>query len=138
MSDEIYTVDQFARRLKLHPKTVLRFIREGRVRAVKVGRSWRILASELEAFGGVPPPQDAVGARVTAIVDAPDISPERAQALASFVTSLRMGSETPARAMSLDVAHDPARRHVKVVILGSPQDTAALLQVLGFWLDQGR
>ena len=28
MSEEVYTVEQFAERLKLHPKTVLRFIRD--------------------------------------------------------------------------------------------------------------
>ena len=40
MSEEVYTVGQFAERLKLHPKTVLRFIHEGRVRAVKVRCVW--------------------------------------------------------------------------------------------------
>ena len=138
MSDEIYTVEQVAERLKLHPKTVLRFIREGRLRAVKVGRSWRILRAELAAFGGFPAAENAPGVRVTAIVDVADIGPERAQRLASFVTSLRMGAETPARPMSLDIAHDPALRHVKVVIVGAAPDTAALLQALSFWLEQGR
>jgi len=138
MSEEVYTVEQFAERLKLHPKTVLRFIREGRVRAVKVGRSWRILRSELEAFGGFSPAANAAGVRVTAIVDVPDISAERAQRLAAFVTSARLGAETPPRPMSLDVAHDPALRHVKVVVVGAADDVATLLRVLNFWLEQGR
>ena len=49
MSEEVYTVEQFAERLKLHPKTVLRFIKDGRLRAVKVGKSYRILRTEMEA-----------------------------------------------------------------------------------------
>jgi excisionase family DNA binding protein len=138
MSDDVYTVEQFAERLKLHPKTVLRFIHEGRLRAVKVGRSYRILRSDMEAFGGFSPPTSAGGVRVTSIVDVPDISPERAQRLASFCTSARMGAETPARPMSLDVAHDPALRHVKVIIVGALEDVATMLRMLNFWLDQGR
>ena len=63
MSEEVYTVEQFAERLRLHPKTVRRFIREGRLRAVKVGRSYRILRSDMEAFG--IPRSNAAPVRVT-------------------------------------------------------------------------
>ena len=65
MSEEVYTVEQFAERLKLHPKTVLRFIREGRVRAVKVGKSYRILRSEMEALTGAAPGAEPTAFRVT-------------------------------------------------------------------------
>jgi excisionase family DNA binding protein len=134
MSEEVYTVEQFAARLKLHPKTVLRFIREGRLRAVKVGRGWRILRSDLEAFGVAP---SAVGpARVTSIVDVPRVSPEQAQHVARLMTSLRMGGETPSDPVSVDVAHDPAAGSVKVVLVGSPSDVAAMLRILGVWLEQ--
>lgn len=138
MSEEIYTVEQFADRLKLHPKTVLRFIREGRLRAVKVGRSWRILRSELEAFGVIPPPGNAARVRVTSIVDVPEIGPERAQQLARLMTSARMGVEPPPEPLSIDVAHDPARRAVKVILVGSPGDVSAMLRVLSVWIEQPR
>src|ERR1700757_3121044 len=110
MSDRVYTVEQFAELVKLHPKTVLRFIKEGRVRAVKVGRGYRILRSELEALTGVGlgRPQRAA-ARVTSIVDIPDVDAEAAQRLARLLPSLRMGRETPTDPMSLDIAYDEAR-----------------------------
>src|SRR5438477_12607628 len=94
MSEEVYTVEQFAERLKLHPKTVLRFIKDGRLRAVKVGKSYRILRSELEAMTGVVT-GGATAIRVTSIVDLPDVSADNAQRIARQVTSLRMGRETP-------------------------------------------
>lgn len=138
MSDEIYTVEQFAERLKLHPKTVLRFIREGRLRAVKVGRSYRIPKSSLEALGVAPPASDIGRVRVTAILDVPDVSPDQAQEIARLVTSLRMSAAAPADPMSMDVAHDPVARSVKVVLVGSPGDVAATLRVLDVWLEQSR
>lgn len=130
MTEQVYTVEQFAERLKLHPKTVRRFIREGRVRAVKVGKSYRILRSELEAMTGVVLGAGRSGARVTSIVDLPDVEAAKAQHLARVLPALRMGREAQADPMSLDVAYDPARKHLKVVIVGSPADNAAVLQVL--------
>jgi excisionase family DNA binding protein len=137
MSEEVYTVEQFAERLKVHPKTVLRFIKEGRLRAVKVGRAYRILRSDLEAFGIVAP-RSAAGARTTAIVDVPNVSPERAQQIARTLSATRMGAETPAEPMSLNVAHDPVTRQVKVVLVGAPLDVAAMLRVIDVLLEQGR
>lgn len=146
MSEEVYTVEQFAERLKLHPKTVLRFIREGRLRAVKVGKSYRILRSQMEAMTGIPAGDYRIsletgGAalsrgegpskiRVTSIVDLPDIGPQTAQRLARLLPSARMGQEAHPDLMSLDVAYDPARRNLKVIIVGAPSDTAAMLKMV--------
>ncbi|HEX3700819.1 MAG TPA: helix-turn-helix domain-containing protein [Phenylobacterium sp.] len=135
MSEDIYTVEQFAERLKLHPKTVLRFIREGRLRAVKVGRAYRILRSDMEAFGVVAPRSNAARVRVTSIVDVPDISPERAQHLARLITSARMGGEAQPDPMHIDVAHDPHLRQVKVVLVGSPIDVSAMLRMVALFLE---
>lgn len=130
MSEEVYTVEQFAERLKLHPKTVLRFIREGRVRAVKVGRSYRILRSDLEAMTGVVQGDAPKTVRVTSIVDMADVSPDLAQQMGRTLPALRMGRETPAEPMSLDVVYDPARRHLKIVIVGAPDDTSTILKMI--------
>ncbi len=130
MSEEVYTVEQFAERLKLHPKTVLRFIREGRLRAVKMGKSYRILRSEFDAFTGIAPKERPSRARVTAIVDLPGVTPESAQRLARVLPSARMGQQTPADPMSIDVAHDPANDHVKVVLVGAPGDVASMLRMV--------
>lgn len=130
MSEEVYTVEQFAERLKLHPKTVLRFIREGRVRAVKMGKSYRILRSDFDAFAGVTPKERPARARVTAIVDLPGVRPEAAQRLARVLPSARMGQETPVDPMTIDVVHDPANDHVKVVLVGAPGDVASMLRMV--------
>lgn len=138
MSEEVYTVEQFAERLKLHPKTVLRFIREGRIRAVKVGRSYRILRSDLEAFGLVPSAVGRSQVRTTSIVDVPDLTPEQAQHLARVVTSARLGRQPGDHPLSIAVAHDPLLRQAKVVLAGTPGDVAAMLRLIDVWLEQAR
>jgi len=130
MSEEVYTVEQFAERLKLHPKTVLRFIKDGRLRAVKVGKSYRILRSDMEAMTGVVLGPVAKAPRVTSIVDMDDVSPDLAQRLGRMLPSLRMGREARPDPMSLNVVYDEAHRHLKIVIVGSPGDTSAILAMI--------
>jgi hypothetical protein len=109
---------------------VLRFIREGRLRAVKLGKSYRILRSDFDAFAGVVPKERPAGARVTAIVDLPGMSPEAAQRLARVLPSARMGQTAHPDPMSIDVVHDPDRDHVKVVLIGAPGDVASMLRMV--------
>ncbi len=45
-----YTVEQIASLLEMHPKTIQRYIREGKLLAHKVGKSWRIHGHDLSIF----------------------------------------------------------------------------------------
>lgn len=135
-----HTVEQVAERLKLHPKTVLRFIREGRLRATRVGKSYRIVASDLDAFAGV----DASAAaskrmvRVTSILEVSDLGLERAQTIATFLSAAIMSSEARPDPIQLTTAFDQAARLLKVVVIGSPADTAQLLQLAQIQLENLR
>src|SRR3954464_6264237 len=107
MSEEVYTVEHAAERLKLHPKTVLRFIRDGRLRATRLGKSYRILRSDLETLAGAAPARsDGVSARVTAIVDLDGLDDQRAQRLSVLLSSARMGNEARPDPMNISIAHD--------------------------------
>ena len=50
MADQILTCDQVAKMLQLHPLTVLRYIKEGKIKGIKLGRVYRIRESEIEKF----------------------------------------------------------------------------------------
>ena len=50
MDNMYYTVDQISELLSLHPKTVQRYIREGKLRATKIGKGWRITGHDLSVF----------------------------------------------------------------------------------------
>ena len=52
MHEEWFTVEQIARRLQVHPDTVRRWLRDGRLRGRNFGgkTGYRVRASELEAF----------------------------------------------------------------------------------------
>lgn len=134
MSEYPYTVEQAADRLRLHPKTVLRFIREGRLQAMKVGRAYRIPSGALDALAGVAPATSNL-ARVTGIVDIEAVDDEGIRRLSALVGAAHLGGGHGER-LRVDLAHDPGRRSLKVVTIGSPGDVAALLKLIDIWLER--
>lgn len=50
MTKEYYSVEQISKLLDIHPKTVQRYIREGKIRASKVGKFWRVSGHDLSVF----------------------------------------------------------------------------------------
>lgn len=48
--DDYYTVNQVALILKVHPLTIRRYIKEGKLRAIRAGGNVRITLADLNAF----------------------------------------------------------------------------------------
>ncbi len=50
MKPKLYSISDLQTILKLHPKTILRFIHEGKIKARKIGRSWMVSEDELKIY----------------------------------------------------------------------------------------
>jgi excisionase family DNA binding protein len=48
--DTVLTTDEAIQYLKVSKPTLLKYVRLGNIKAIKVGRSWRFLQSELYRF----------------------------------------------------------------------------------------
>lgn len=138
MAGELLTVDVVSEILALHRKTVLRFIREGRLRATKVGNQYRVLRSDLNAFTGAAETPKWNVARVTSIIDIDDVDIALVQRVSSILMGAVNGGERPATPISLDIGHDPLRQRAKVVIVASPADTSMLLMLAEGCLDSAK
>jgi len=49
-TDSVLTTDQAIGYLRISKPTFLKYIRLGRIRAIKAGKGWRVLQSELYRF----------------------------------------------------------------------------------------
>jgi excisionase family DNA binding protein len=127
MSASFLTAEQAAERLHLHPKTVRRFIREGRLKATRIGKSYRILESDLAEFAGGPVDRGEPVARVTSVVDIDNVDAETAQRLARFFPGALYSREPRPDPISLQVLYDPERQQLKVLLAGSPSRVATYL-----------
>lgn len=132
MSNRLLTVEAAAERLNLHPKTVLRYIRDGRLAATRIGKSYRIACAELDAFSGIASGASETGmrARTTCIVDIQKISVDGAERLASFLHSAAMAGDSGTPPLHLETAFDAPTGTMKVVAIGVPSDVGKLLEML--------
>ncbi len=59
MQEQVYTIDEAAEALRVHPDTIRRMIRKGELRYSRVGRQYRIPQSEIDRLlhGGSAQPE---------------------------------------------------------------------------------
>lgn len=67
MEEKFLTTDQVAEILQVHPYTILKFVKEGKLKGVKLGRVYRILESDVKRF---------IEERLTGKKKLPQIKPE--------------------------------------------------------------
>ena len=48
--ENFFTTEQVANILQVHPFTILKFIKQGKLKGIKLGRVYRIKESEVQAF----------------------------------------------------------------------------------------
>ena len=139
MSGSLYTVEQAAERLKLHPKTVLRMIRDGRLKAARIGKAYRIAADDLDAVAGVARAEAREASdRATVIADFGDLSREVADKLCNFLPAMLNSREARPDPVRLETAYDPDLRRVKLVVTGAPARVAGILQAAANLLEAWR
>lgn len=139
MSETLLTAEQAADELGLHPKTLRRYIREKRLRATRVGKSYRIARSDLDAFAGIASgrTETSDGARATSMIDVPGLTVERAERIATFLQATAMTGDADTPPLHLQTAFDPATGIMKIVAIGAPRDVGYLLEMLDVQVRRG-
>lgn len=132
MGNDMYSAEQVAERLGLHVRTVRNYVRDGRLKAVKIGKQYRIARADLEALTGeqTPATTGPGHAEVSSIVQIDGLAAGAADRLSTLLTA---GAKTPRDSpeqLRIQTIHDEERSRMKVVILGSPAATADILQLL--------
>ncbi|MEV0808843.1 helix-turn-helix domain-containing protein [Micromonospora sp. NPDC050200] len=133
MSNDMYSVERVAELLGLHVRTVRGYIRAGRLRAVRIGKQYRIARADLDALTGRPttaPPAGAPALEVSSIVQVDGVDRAAADRLGTLVLAGVNTHPDPARPLRVQTVHDEERHRMKIVILGDPAATANLLHLL--------
>ncbi|MFI6230354.1 helix-turn-helix domain-containing protein [Micromonospora echinospora] len=136
MSEELYSVEQVAERLGLHVRTVRGYIRSGRLRAVRIGKQYRITEADLAALTGRPAPRaGAVAVEVSSIVQVDGVDRAAADRLGTLLLAGAKTVRDPARPLRIQTVHDDERNRMKIVILGGAAATADVLHLVEAVLD---
>ncbi|HWE48556.1 MAG TPA: helix-turn-helix domain-containing protein [Bryobacteraceae bacterium] len=138
MEELLLSVEQVAEHLGLHVKTVRGYVREGRLKAVRIGKQYRIAASDLATMTGRPvsslhpqPVRRTRHVEVYTVVEVDAVSPQ----LSERVTTMMLGAASSRGnphddRLQVQAIYDAPRGQLKLILIGSIDNTGALLRVV--------
>lgn len=133
MEHDLYSAEQVAELLNLHVKTVRNYVKEGRLRAVRIGKQYRIAGEDLAALTGRPvasfrpePVRRERHIDVSSIVEIDAVSPETANRL------INMPAES---GMRVEVIYNRERAQLKIVLIGSMEQNASYFKFINAMLE---
>ena len=143
MNQKLYSIADLTDILRLHPKTILRFIHEGKIKARKIGRSWMVGSEELKAyahsefapFGSQPgiareqPNYASLAGRisVSAVVEIDEQNSEEASRISNSLLAMLNSKDESWGPSRFDSFYYPEIRKSKYVLYGTPKFIAAIL-----------
>ncbi len=142
MTQELYSVDQVAERLGLHVRTVRNYVRDGRLKAVRIGKQYRIAREHLEALTGHPAPVPGTQreplrrhVEVSSIVQIEAIGFDAASRVTNALMAAAKGRPDGDDSLRIDTIYDRERSRLKVILSGGAATTASLLKFITAYLD---
>jgi excisionase family DNA binding protein len=129
---QLYSVEQVAGLLGLHVKTVRNYVRDGRLKAVRVGKQYRIARADLEAFTGQPVPEPARRTRhteVSSIVQIDAIGVDSMNRLSTMIIA-SVNHPYEGEHVRVQTVYDEARASLKIILVGGIGPTVDLLKTI--------
>jgi excisionase family DNA binding protein len=132
----LYSAEDVAGILGLHVRTVRGYVRDGRLPAVRIGKQYRIAGEDVEKLTGgrVAQPQptpERPRVEVSAIVQIEGVDPATMSRVSGLVIGAASGRAGDGPRLHVETVYDEQRRRVKVVAIGSAEDTAKLVSLIG-------
>lgn len=134
----MYSTEDVAAMLGLHVRTVRNYVRAGRLPAVRIGKQYRIAPADVDLLtGGRTPTPPATAARVaprvevTVVVQVDGIDEPGMTRLNALVTGAVSSRPGGAARLHVETVYDRPRHTVKIVAIGSADDTATLVRLIG-------
>jgi excisionase family DNA binding protein len=147
--DKFYTVDQISKMLDMHPKTIQRYIREGKLNATKVGKGWRVTGHDLSIFTERPngtadkimmpkvaeePREDKI--KISAVVDIDTYEADEAVRIMNMLTAVLNAKPSGYGKSTMSAQFIESERKVRVMLWGNIKFMENMLSSLSVLTDQ--
>jgi excisionase family DNA binding protein len=134
---DLYTVEQAAEVLRLHVKTVRAYVRDGRLKATRIGKSYRIARTDLEAFAGGPvstPAREAAvrrrQAQVSSVIRVDAVSPALRDRVAGLVSGIAAAPSESSERLHITINYDEEHASMTVIVTGDLTGSAEILRLV--------
>jgi excisionase family DNA binding protein len=139
----LYSAEQVAELLNLHVKTVRRYVRDGRLKAKRIGKEYRITRRDLEAFAGElrPPDKEVVRTRdviVSSIVDVDAIGAGESDRATTMIMASLNARKGEADFPRVDTIYYPEQARLRLMITAGPVLTCELVGMIDVLLRNRR
>ena len=121
--------------LGLHVKTVRNYVREGRLKAVRIGKQYRISGQDLAALTGrsveslrPEPVRRERHVEVSSIVEIDAVSPKTANRLMTLGAAIGAGGR-------IESIYDVARGRMKIIMVGSMESNEYCFKMIAAVLE---
>ena len=140
MKGKYFSVEEIAKALEHHPKTIQRYIREGRIKAVKVGKSWRVSEMDFRAFMNaadvvVTHPDQSRQVTVSSVVDIPIVDAEDGIRIANMLAASLEGARMRHGHSSLNIQFIEIENKIRIMLWGSVGFMEDMMQLIGHLID---
>jgi excisionase family DNA binding protein len=141
---DFYTPDEVAELLDLHVRTIRRYIHEGRLKASRIGKQYRVTASDLDAFVGSDQAERAIASAgrrrrvlVSTTVDIEAISPQETYRITTALTGAFNAKQEGGSGKRLDCIYYEEQGRLRIIINAELETANAVLGLIGFILADG-
>jgi excisionase family DNA binding protein len=135
----MYSLDQVAERLGLHVRTVRAYVRSGRMKAIRIGKQYRVAREELEAIVGASNLPETVSRRrraeASSVVQMDAVTENMALRVADHLRGVVKRPRDDDSALRVETIYDVGHAHLKVIVIGSLSAAANIFALLGAILD---
>ena len=143
MVKHLYTVEEVAELLNLHVKTVRRYVQDGRLKAKRIGKQYRIARADLDEFAGGRAPDATPVARtrhvvVSSVLDADAVSPAESHRVTTMIMAALNSRKGAADFPRVDSIYYEEQAKLRITITASPVLTCELLRMINALLEDGR
>ncbi len=132
--EQYYTVEQISSMLDMHPKTIQRYIREGRLRAVKIGKAWRVTGHDLSAFTEQQPDTSslstAADVTVSAVADIADLDQQASMRIVDALTAALNAKPPSYGRTSMHTQYIEHERTLRVTLWGGAAFIAVMMDAI--------
>ena len=153
MDEKFYTIDQVAEIIGIHHKTVRKFISEGKLKASKIGKQWRITGYDLNNFmeskdadvkNEVKKEMDPIEfstvdidkrntmnkISISTVVDITDLDAEEYRRISNTLLAVMNSNDAIMKDSTINIKYYPKEKNIKIILWGSVQFMKEILDLV--------
>lgn len=135
----MFSLEEVAERLGLRVRTVRSYVRAGRLKAVRIGKQYRVAREDLESITGPRGWDAGIASRrraeVSSVVQADAVTQETADLITDHLRVAVKEPRDDGSALRVEAIYDRGHARLRVIVIGSIGATSAIFALVSAVLD---